>query len=66
MSVYFYSGIIYKSGSVIRPFSGICDADNATEAYEGARKTQFDVMQADGIYVSDEYRILINQFNKVE
>lgn len=66
MSVYFYSGLIYKSGSVIRGFSGICDADNATEAYEGARMAQFDVMQADGIYVSDDYLVLINQFNKVE
>ncbi|GEM_PF-6371170 len=65
MSVYFYSGLIYKSGVLVRGFSGLGRADNADDAYHGATKAQLDVIRNEGIVTSD-YLVLINQFNKVE
>ncbi|PLR40763.1 hypothetical protein CYR55_05650 [Chimaeribacter californicus] len=65
MSVYFYSGLIYKSGIVVRGFSGIIEGGSAGEAYRTAQQLQVDVLRDSGIY-SDDYLILVNQFNKVE
>lgn len=62
MSIYFYSGDVFRKGcrEPLSSFCGLIPEEDAASAFKKARAVQLEAL------ATDDYEIILNQFSKVE